>query len=58
MPPRPLYSYDGLDNGSVPSAARIQSELREISVGDLMAWTPKAAEGFFVAAIAGAGARP
>lgn len=45
------YSYDGLDNGSVPSADRIHPELQEISAGDLMAWTPKAVEGFFVAEI-------
>ena len=53
------YSYDGLGNGSAPSAARIQSELQEIAVGDLMAWTPRAVEGFFVCRDrAGAGARP
>ena len=45
------YSYDGLDNGSRPSADRIHPELQEISVGDLMAWTPRAVEGFFVAEI-------
>lgn len=45
------YSYDGLDNGSVPSADRVHPELQEISVGDLMAWTPNAVEGFFVAEI-------
>jgi hypothetical protein len=45
------YAYDGLDNGSRPSADRIHRELQAISVGDLMAWTPKALEGFFVAEI-------
>jgi proline iminopeptidase len=45
------YSYDGLDNGSLPSAHRIHPELQEVAVGDLMAWTPKAVEGFFVAEI-------
>jgi hypothetical protein len=45
------YSYDGLDNGSVPSADRIHPELQQIAAGDLMAWTPKAVEGFFVAEI-------
>ena len=45
------HSYDGLDNGGRPSADRIHPELQEISVGDLMAWTPKAVEGFFVAEI-------
>jgi proline iminopeptidase len=45
------YSYDGLDNASVPSADRIHPELQQISVGDLMAWTAKAVEGFFVAEI-------
>jgi hypothetical protein len=31
------YSYDGLDNGSLPSADRIDPELQEVAVGDLMA---------------------
>jgi hypothetical protein len=43
------YSYDGLDNGSVPSADRIHPELQEIAAGNLMPWSPKAVEGFFVA---------
>jgi hypothetical protein len=45
------YSYDGLDNGSRPSAERIRPELQQIEVGDLMAWTPPARDGFFVAEI-------
>ena len=45
------YSYEGLDNGSVASTDRVHRELQEISVGDLMAWTPTAVEGFFVAEI-------
>jgi hypothetical protein len=45
------YSYDGLDNGGVPSADRIVSELQPIGVGDLFAWTPTADDGFFVKAI-------
>jgi hypothetical protein len=45
------YSYDGLDNGCLPSADRIHPELQELAVGDLMAWTPTAVEGFFVAEI-------
>jgi hypothetical protein len=45
------YSYDGLDNASVPSADRIHPSLQQISAGDLMAWTSTAVEGFFVAEI-------
>jgi hypothetical protein len=45
------YSYDGLDNGGRPSADRIRPELQQIEVGDLMAWTPSARDGFFVAEI-------
>ena len=45
------YSYDGLDNGSVASAERIHHKLQQISMGDLMAWTPTAVDGFFVAEI-------
>jgi hypothetical protein len=29
------YSYDGLDNGGVPSAERIVPELQQVEVGDL-----------------------
>ena len=45
------YSYDGLDNGGRPSADRVRPELQQIEVGALMAWTPRAREGFFVAEI-------
>jgi hypothetical protein len=45
------YSYDGLDNGGFASADRIRPELQQIEVGDLMAWTPRASDGFFVAEI-------
>ncbi len=44
------YSYDGLDNGGVPSANRIVDELQDITVGALVAWTPTAHDGFFVTA--------
>jgi hypothetical protein len=42
------YSYDGLDNGGVRSAAEIISELQRVEVGDLFAGTPGAHDGFFV----------
>lgn len=45
------YSYDGLDNGGVPSADRIVPELQEVEVGDLFAWTPEAYDGFIVKAV-------
>lgn len=45
------YSYDGLDNGAVQSAERIVSALQQTEAGDLMAWTPRANNGFFVAEI-------
>jgi hypothetical protein len=45
------YSYDGLDNGGVPSADRIVPELQHADVGDLFAWTPDAYDGFIVKAI-------
>jgi hypothetical protein len=45
------YSYDGLDNGGLASAERIRPELQQIEVGDLMAWTPRTSDGFFVAEI-------
>lgn len=45
------YSYDGLDNGGLPSADRIIDELQHIAVGTLFAWTPTAHDGFFVKAI-------
>ena len=31
------YSYDGLDNGGVPSATRIVPELQRVEVGDVFA---------------------
>ncbi|MBX7435367.1 hypothetical protein JDV09_25170 [Mycobacterium sp. Y57] len=46
------YSYDGLDNGGVPSADRIIPELQHVEVGDIFPWTPKADDGFIVRAIA------
>lgn len=45
------YSYDGLDNGGVPSAERIVPELQEVEVGDLFPWTPEADDGFIVKAV-------
>lgn len=42
------YSYDGLDNGGVPSADSIVPELQQVGVGDLFAWTPTAEDGFVV----------
>lgn len=45
------YSYDGLDNGGVPSATRIVPELQRAEVGDLFPWTPAADDGFFVRAV-------
>jgi hypothetical protein len=45
------YSYDGLDNGGVPSAERIVPELQQVEVGDLFPWTPDANDGFIVKAV-------
>jgi hypothetical protein len=45
------YSYDGLDNGGVPSADRIVPELQHVDVDDLFAWTPGAYDGFIVKAV-------
>jgi hypothetical protein len=42
------YSYDGLDNGGVPSAAGIVPELQDVAVGDVLPWTPSSREGFVV----------
>ncbi len=43
-----VYSYDGLDNGGVPSADRIIPELQHIEVGDIIPWTPTSEDGFIV----------
>ena len=45
------YSYDGLDNGGVPSADRIVPELQRVEVGDIFPWTPVAEDGFVVRAV-------
>jgi len=45
------YSYDGLDNGGVPSADRIVPELQQVEVGDIFPWTPTAEDGFVVRAV-------
>jgi hypothetical protein len=42
------YSYDGLDNGGVPSGDRVVPELQRVEVGDIFPWTPKAEDGFVV----------
>jgi pimeloyl-ACP methyl ester carboxylesterase len=42
------YSYDGLDNGGVPSAERIVPELQRVQVGDILPMTPKAQDRFVV----------
>ncbi|HMD56593.1 MAG TPA: hypothetical protein VKG82_03885 [Solirubrobacteraceae bacterium] len=42
------YSYDGLDNGGVPSANRIVSELQRVEAGDIFPQTPKADKLFVV----------
>jgi len=44
------YSYDGLDNGGVPSAERIVPELQRVEVGDVFPWTPTADDGFLLRA--------
>lgn len=46
-----VYSYDGLDNGGVPSADRIIPELQHVEVGDILPWTPTADDGFIVRAV-------
>ena len=45
------YSYDGLDNGGVPSAKRIVPELQQADVGDVFPMTPTAEDGFVVRAV-------
>ena len=45
------YSYDGLDNGEVPSAERILPEMQRVEIGDIFPWTPAASDGFIVAAV-------
>ena len=42
------YSYDGLDNGGVPSAERIVPELQQVQAGDIFPMTPKAQDRFVV----------
>ena len=41
-------SYDGLDNGGVPSADRIVPELQRVQVGGIFPMTPKAQDRFVV----------
>jgi uncharacterized protein YndB with AHSA1/START domain len=45
------YSYDGLDNGGVPSADRILPQLQHVQVGDVFPQTPKAEDRFVVRAV-------
>lgn len=45
------YSYDGLDNGGVPSADRIVPELQRAEVGDIFPMTPTADDAFVVRAV-------
>ena len=45
------YSYDGLDNGGVPSADRIVSELQRADVGDVFPMSPAADDAFVVRAV-------
>ena len=42
------YSFDGLDNGGVPSADRVVAELQQVRVGDILPMTPTADDGFVV----------
>jgi hypothetical protein len=45
------YSYDGLDNGGVPSAERIVPQLQQAEVGDILPMTPTADDGFVIRAV-------
>ena len=45
------YSYDGLDNGGVPSANRIVAGFQRVEVGDVFPQTPKAEKLFVVRAV-------
>jgi PPOX class probable F420-dependent enzyme len=42
------YSYDGLDNGAVPSADQILPEFQQVQVGDILPMTPTAEDRFVV----------
>lgn len=42
------YSYDGLDNGAVPSADRILPHFQQVQVGDILPMTPTAEDRFVV----------
>jgi hypothetical protein len=42
------YTYDGLDNGGVPSADRIVPELQWVAEGDILPMTPTADDAFVV----------
>ena len=42
------YSYDGLDNGGVPSAERIVLEFQQVQIGDIFPMAPTAQDRFVV----------
>jgi proline iminopeptidase len=42
------YSYDGLDNGGVPSAERIELQFQQVRVGDIFPMSPKVDDTFVV----------
>lgn len=45
------YSYDGLDNGLVPSADRVLGQFQQVRVGDVFPQTPRAQKLFVVRAV-------
>lgn len=45
------YSYDGLDNGGIPSADRILPALQRVEAGDVFPWAPTADDGFVVRSV-------
>jgi hypothetical protein len=42
------YSYDGLDNGGVPSAERIEPAFQQVQVGDIFPMSPQVDDTFVV----------
>jgi hypothetical protein len=42
------YSYDGLDNGGIPSAERIVADLQQVEVGDVLPMRPTDDDTFVV----------
>jgi hypothetical protein len=45
------YAYDHIDNGGIPSARRIISELQRVTAGDVLPWLPGATDGFIVQSV-------